>query len=598
LPAKIEDYAIIGDLQTAALVARDGSVDWLCLPRFDSGACFAALLGDPRHGRWKIAPVGEAHIRRRYREDTLVLETDFHTPEGDVTVIDCLPLRDDAPNLVRIVVGRRGVVAMNMDLVIRPAYGSSIPWLRREGHDLTAVVGPDKLRLRTPAPVRCDNSHITSAFTVSEGERLPFVLTWFPSHTEAPRHIEPELAVAETSAWWKAWSHRCTFRGEYDGAVRRSLITLKAMTYAPTGGIVAAATTSLPERLGGVRNWDYRFCWLRDASLTLYSLLHAGYREEAIAWKSWLLRAVGGKPSQVQIMYGLSGERMLTELELPWLSGYLGSNPVRIGNGAFYQRQLDVFGEVMETMHLCRSLGVAGDGSDWDLERALTEHLEGIWREPDDGIWEVRGGSQHFTHSKVMAWVAMDRAIDGIERYGLDGPIDRWRRVREQIHEDVCRYAWSPELGAFVQSYGSRQLDASQLMLPLVGFLPITDPRIKSTIQAIRRDLSHEGFLRRYSSETGVDGLPPGEGVFLACTFWLADTLILQGQREEARSIFSRLLELCNDVGLLSEQYDPVARRLLGNFPQAFSHVALINTARNLEQGPVDDVNHGVRTGT
>jgi GH15 family glucan-1,4-alpha-glucosidase len=591
-PSRIEDYALLGDLHTAALVGRDGSVDWLCLPRFDGGACFAALLGDSRHGRWKIAPAGPARVERRYREDTLVLETDFHAPEGDVTVIDFMPLRQEFPDLVRIVVGRRGVVPMAMDLVIRPDYGSLVPWVRREGADLTAVAGPDKLRLRTAVPLTGENFRTTSTFAVAEGQRVPFVLTGYPSHLPGPTPIDPEVALQETTERWQAWTRRCTYQGEFGAAVRRSLITLKALTYHPTGGIVAAPTTSLPERIGGVRNWDYRIAWLRDATFTLYSLLNAGYRNEALAWKAWLLRAAAGKPSQLQIMYGLSGERRLTEIELPWLPGHRGSKPVRVGNDAFSQRQLDVFGEVMDMLHLCRRVKLDTDGDDWALQSALTRYLEEIWREPDDGIWEVRGGSRPFTHSKVMAWVALDRAIQGIEQYGLEGPLERWRGVRAEIHEDVCRNGYSPALGSFVQSYGSSELDASLLMIPLVGFLPATDPRVRGTTAAIRRGLEHHGFLRRYSSEAGVDGLPPGEGVFLACTFWLADNLVLLGEREEARAIFTRLLALRNDVGLLAEQYDPVAGCMLGNFPQAFSHVSLVNTAHNLADDGLGPAEH------
>jgi GH15 family glucan-1,4-alpha-glucosidase len=602
VPSRIEDYALLGNLHTAALVGRDGSVDWLCLPRFDSGACFAALLGEPEHGRWKIAPPADATVERRYRGETLVLETDFHTADGVATVVDCMPVREGAgalPELVRIVVGRSGHVAMRAELVMRLDYGSLVPWVRREGDAITAIAGPDELRLATTAPLRGENFRTVSSFTVSEGERVAFVLGWCPSHEKPPSYADPERAVLDTAAWWERWSSKCSYDGEYASIVRRSLITLKALTYAPTGGIVAAATTSLPERIGGVRNWDYRMCWLRDATFTLYALLNAGYRDEALAWRSWLLRAIAGKPSQIQIMYGLAGERRLTELELEWLPGYLGSRPVRVGNAAHRQLQLDVYGEVLDVLHLCRRVGLTDDKDTWRLERALAGHLEGIWREPDDGIWEVRGQRMQFTHSKVMAWLAMDRAIKGVEEFGFSGPVERWRRVRSEIHADVCENAWNADMGSFVQAYGSRRLDASLLMLPLVGFLPATDPRIQGTVRAIERELLHDGFVLRYSTEEGedgVDGLPPGEGAFLACTFWLADNLMLLGRRDEARAMFERLVGLCNDVGLLSEQYDPIGRRLLGNVPQAFSHVSLVNTARNLHSrdgGPAEHRRRG-----
>jgi GH15 family glucan-1,4-alpha-glucosidase len=581
---KIEDYALIGDLETAALVGRNGSIDWLCLPRFDAGACFAALLGNSDHGRWRISPLGKARVERRYRPGTLILETDFHTTDGDVTLIDCMPLRQDCPNLVRIVVGKRGVVPMSMDLVIRTDYGSLVPWVSRQGSDLVAVAGPDKIRLRTSVPLKGERFRTISRFDVTKGQRIPFVFTWFPSSVDAPHPIDVERTVEDTAAYWRGWSGRCEYRGQYADIVRRSFITLKAMTYLPTGGIVAAVTTSLPERIGGVRNWDYRLTWLRDAAFALDSLLNAGYREEASAWKDWLLRAAAGRPDQLQIMYGLSGERRLTEIELSWLPGYRDSRPARIGNAAYSQRQLDVFGEVMAMMHLCRHAGLAGQGHGWELQYALTEHLEKVWRKPDEGIWEVRGGARQFTHSKVMAWVALDRVVRDAEEFGLAGPVDRWRRLRDEIRDDVFRNGYCPSKNTFVQSYGSQELDASLLMMPFVGFISAADPRMQGTVAAIERELVRDGFVMRYSSEAGIDGLPPGEGAFLACTFWLADNLIVQGRRSEAIEVFERLLGLCNDVGLLSEQYDPVDHCMLGNFPQAFSHVALINTASRLSK--------------
>jgi GH15 family glucan-1,4-alpha-glucosidase len=573
----------LGDCETAALVGRDGSIDWLCWPRFDSGACFSALLGGPEHGRWLIAPEGVAScVSRRYRDDTLILETDFESPDGAVTLIDFMPPRGKASDVVRIVVGKRGKVAMRTELVLRFDYGALVPWVTRiEGDTLRAIAGPDMTVLRTPVRVQGVDMKTVGAFTVSAGERVPFTLTYSPSHLPPPEPIDAEAALADTEAFWRDWASRCRPAGEWSDAVKRSLITLKALTYRPTSGIVAAATTSLPEQLGGVRNWDYRFCWLRDATLTLLALMNGGYYEEAAAWREWLLRAVAGSPSQLQIMYGNGGERRLTECELPWLPGYEGAAPVRIGNAASDQLQLDVYGEVMDALHQARS-GLDGIEPGWALQQALLDHLEGIWSKPDEGIWEVRGGRRHFTYSKVMAWVAFDRAVKSVERFGLDGPLDRWRALCRQIHEDVCRQAFNPEIGAFVQSYGSRELDASVLMLPLVGFLPASDPRIRGTIDAIQRELMVDGFVLRYNTATSNDGLAPGEGAFLACSFWLADNLVLLGRREEARQLFERLLALRNDVGLLSEEYDPRAKRLVGNFPQAFSHISLINTAYNL----------------
>ena len=588
---RIEDYALIGDTQTAALVGRDGSIDWLCLPRFDSGACFAALLGHERHGRWILSPVCDIRrVRRRYRPGTLILETEFETDDGTVRVIDCMPPRERAPDVVRVVEGIRGQVSMHMELVIRFDYGSVVPWVRQLNGVLSAVAGPDALYLHTPIETRGEELTTVADFSVSEGQRVPFLLIWHPSHEAPPQPIDPLGAVEETEEWWQEWSGRCTYKGEWQDHVLRSLITLKALTYAPTGGIVAAATTSLPELLGGVRNWDYRYGWLRDATFTLYALMTAGYKEEASAWRDWLLRAVGGDPAQLQIMYGPAGERRLTEIELSWLPGYEGSAPVRIGNGAVRQFQLDVYGEVMDTLHQARRIGIEEDESAWALQQHLLDFLESRWKEPDEGIWEVRGPRRQFTHSKVMAWVAVDRFVKDVEGFGGKMELDRWRRLRAEIHEQVCTQGYDPSRRAFTQYYGSKELDASLLMIPLVGFLPATDERVRGTVQAIEKELCREGLVLRYQTEEtqAVDGLPPGEGVFLACTFWLADNYALLGRHEEARHLFERLLGLCNDVGLLSEQYDPYAQRLLGNFPQAFSHVSLINTARNLspEAGP------------
>jgi len=585
---RIEDYALLGDTHTAALVGMDGSIDWLCLPRFDSGACFASLLGDARHGRWRLSPVDRvARTRRRYRPGTLILETEFETEAGAVRLIDFMPPRDRNPDVVRIVEGLRGQVRLHMDLVVRFDYGSIVPWVRTIDGVLRAIGGPDSLYLHTPIETRGEQLSTVADFVVSEGDRIPFVLAWHPSHERPAGPVDPERALTETEAWWQDWSGRCTYAGPWREQVLRSLITLKALTYAPTGGIMAAATTSLPEAMGGVRNWDYRHCWLRDATFTLYSLMAAGYREEASAWRDWLLRAVAGDPAHLQIMYGPAGERRLTEVELDWLPGYEGSAPVRIGNAAVNQLQLDVYGEVMDTLHQARRIGIDSDDFASALQQHLLEFLETGWSQPDEGIWEVRGPRRHFTHSKVMAWVAVDRAVKDIEGYGLAGDVRRWKRLRETIHAEVCEKGYDPRRRSFVQYYGGPELDASLLMIPLVGFLPPTDERVRATVEAVERELTHEGFVMRYrtSESRHVDGLPAGEGVFLACTFWLADNYWLLGRLDEARRLFERLLSVCNDVGLLSEQYDPSARRLLGNFPQAFSHVSLINTAANLSPG-------------
>jgi GH15 family glucan-1,4-alpha-glucosidase len=582
---RIEDYALIGDCQSAALVGRDGSIDWLCWPRFDSAACFAALLGTPRNGRWRLSPCGPVvQAQRRYRRDTLVLETDFATDDGEVTVIDFMPVREWDADLVRMVVGRRGRVAMEMELVLRFDYGFSVPWVTRlpDGKGIRAGAGPDMVQLCSPVRLQGRDLATSAHFTVQEGETLPFVLSYSASHQPLPRRIDAQTALRETERFWQQWAGRCTLKGEWSAIVRRSLITLKALTYAPSGGIVAAPTTSLPERIGGVRNWDYRICWLRDATLTLLALMDAGYYDEAKAWREWLLRAVAGSPAQMQIMYGIAGERRLPELELPWLPGYAGSTPVRVGNAAAAQLQLDVYGEVMDALYQGCKGGLARHDAAWAMQRALLEHLETTWQEPDEGIWEVRGPRRAFTYSKIMAWVAFDRAVKMVEGLGVPGPLERWRALRAAIHADVCRRGFNAQRGAFVQSYGSNELDAALLLIPITGFLPASDARVVSTVAAIQRELTVDGFVHRYRTREDLDGLPPGEGAFLACSFWLCDNLCLQGRWSEARAMFARLAALCNDVGLLAEEYDVRAGRFLGNFPQAFSHVALVNSALNL----------------
>jgi GH15 family glucan-1,4-alpha-glucosidase len=587
----IEDYALIGDCESAALVGRDGSIDWLCWPRFDSEACFAALLGLPKHGRWLIAPRERARVSRRYRPNTLVLETRFETDGGAARLVDFMPLHRNHCSIVRLVVGERGSVAMQLELILRFGYGAIVPWVTRTEHGaLRAIAGPDMVVLHTPVDLTGRNLTTVADFVVSAGDTVPFVLTYSRSHLPVPQPFDTRAAEQATESFWRSWADKCRPAGRWSDAVVRSLITLKALTYAPTGGIVAAPTTSLPECLGGVRNWDYRFCWVRDATLTLFALVSAGFIEEAQSWREWLLRAVAGSPEQIQIMYGIAGERRLTEWQVPWLPGYENSAPVRIGNDAHRQLQLDVFGEVMSTFHHGRRAGLATTQSGWDLQIALLDHLAKIWTEPDEGIWEVRGGPRQFTFSKVMAWIAFDRAVKSAEAFGLEGPLDEWRRLRAEIHDQVCRRAFDPELDSFVQSYGAKELDASLLLLPLMGFLPIDDARIRGTVAAIERHLMADGFVLRYRSETAPDGLPPGEGAFLACSFWLADVYMLQQRWEEAGRLFARLVALRNDVGLLSEEYDPRSRRLVGNFPQAFSHVALVNTAYNLLALP--DVPH------
>ena len=582
---KIEDYALIGDCQTAALVGRNGSIDWLCWPRFDSPACFAALLGGPEHGHWSICakePAGT--VRRAYRRDTLILETDMETDEGAVTLIDFMPVRHGQSNIVRMVRGRRGRLKMNMELVLRFDYGASVPWVTRmpDGKGVRAIAGPELVVLCSPVELEGRNLTTVASFEVGAGDVLPFVLTYAPSHLGAPTKISAADALAETERFWRDWAARCDIGGTWAEPVRRSLITLKALTYAPTGGIVAAPTTSLPEKRGGTRNWDYRYCWLRDATLTLLALMDAGYYDEALAWREWLVRTVAGSPEQIQIMYGIGGERRMTEWEVRGLPGYEGSAPVRVGNAAAAQLQLDVFGEVMDALYQGCKGGLSRYDIAWDLQCALLEHLEKVWTQADAGIWEMRGAPRHFTYSKIMCWVAFDRAVKMVEGMGVPGPVERWRALCERIRADIYRHGFSAKRGCFVQSYGSEALDASLLLIPITGFLPATDPRVMATVEAIQRELTTDGLVQRYRTQETLDGLPAGEGVFLACSFWLVDNLRLQGRVPEARTLFDRLLGLANDVGLLAEEYDPATGSLLGNFPQAFSHVALVNSALNL----------------
>jgi GH15 family glucan-1,4-alpha-glucosidase len=587
---RIEDYALIGDCETAALVGRDGSIDWLCWPRFDSGAVFASLLGTAENGHWIIAPTdADARVTRRYCGNTLILETEFETRDGAATLIDFMPLRfqeaaaRDTSHLVRIVRGRRGIVEMATELTLRFDYGAIVPWItRKDGDTLVAIAGPDMVVFRSTVPIEAEGYRHHGKFTVQAGTDVIFSMGYGPSYQPPPDPIDALAALKATDESWEEWASSCRDFGIHSDKVKRSAIILKALTYRPTGGMVAAPTTSLPETLGGSRNWDYRYCWLRDATFTLLSLMTSEFYQEAAAWRSWLRRAVAGDPAQVQIMYGIAGERRLDELEVPWLEGYEESKPVRIGNAAAGQLQIDIYGEVLDALYQASASGLASSSSDWDLQCALVEHLETIWHRPDEGIWEVRGGSRHFTYSKVMAWVAFDRAIKSMEKWDLPGPIERWRGIRDQIHDDVCRNGFNAERGAFVQSYGSDHLDASALLIPLVGFLPPTDPRVLSTIEAIQRDLMEDGLVLRYRPEEVDDGLATQEGAFLACSFWLVDNLVMLGRYDEANEMFERLLSLCNDVGLLAEEYDPRARRMVGNFPQAFSHIALINSASNL----------------
>src|ERR1700683_5452105 len=587
---------MIGDCHTASLVSKQGSIDWLCLPYFDSGACFAALLGTEEHGHWSISPAEPVRtIRRGYRDGTLILETEFETESGSVKLIDCMAPRSQAPELLRVVVGIRGQVRMKMELVMRFDYGSVVPWVRRIDGGISAIAGPDMIRLRTDAPLRGENMKTDSEFTVSEGQKISFDLTWYPSNQNAPEPVDVDEAIRAAEKWWREWSDRCAFQGEWRDAVVRSLITLKGLTFLPTGGIVASPTTSLPELIGGMRNWDYRFCWVRDASLTLQSLINAGYLDEAREWREWLLRAVAGSPSEVNIVYGLHGERRLTELELPWLSGYENSLPVRTGNAAHAPFQLDIDGEIVNALFQCReaALGPPKGGGD-GVREAFINFLETGWEHPDDGIWEMRGPQRHFVHSKMMAWVAVDRPIRSAEKGRITGDVAKWKELREKIHAQVCQQGFDTDLNSFVQFYGSKHLDASLLMMPLVGFLPANDPRVIGTVKAIEANLMEKGFVGRYTQDPKVDGLPPGEGKFLACSFWLADNYALQNRRDEAVRLFERLLSIRNDLGLLSEEYDPDAKRLLGNFPQAFSHVGLLNTAFILSPAVAEPVDGGV----
>ena len=590
--ARIEDYAIIGDLQTAALVGKDGSIDWLCLPRFDSPACFAALVGTPGNGRWRLAPTGaKSCTTRSYRAGTLILDTVWDGEGGSVRVTDFMPVRGEAPDVVRIVEGLSGSVEMRSDLVLRLDYGHVVPWVRHLDGQVEAIAGPDALWLRTPIHTYGEDDASVSRFRVTAGQRVPFVLTWQASHLPAPQPVHPEHALSETGDFWTRWSERAQLPGRWKEPVERSLITLKALTYSPTGGIVAAATTSLPEQLGGSRNWDYRYCWLRDAGFTLQTLLDAGYSEEATAWREWLLRAVAGDPADLQILYGITGTRRLPEWEVPWLGGYEGAKPVRVGNAAAGQFQLDVYGEVIDTLSRARAAGLANEADSWDLQQALLDFLEGHWSDPDNGLWEVRGPARQFVQSKVMAWVGFDRAVKAVENSGLDGPVEKWRTLRQQVHDEVCAKGFDTDRNTFTQFYGSKGLDASLLLLPQVGFLPANDPRIKGTVDAVGRELTRDGYLLRYDPDAdsgkggAVDGLAGSEGAFLACTFWYADALAMTGQRHLAEQTFERLLDLRNDVGLLSEEYDTTADRQVGNLPQAYSHVFLARTARRLDSG-------------
>ncbi len=581
----IEDYALIGDTQTAALVGIDGSIDWLCLPRFDSGACFAALLGTPDNGRWLLAPVGaERAARRSYQRESLVLVTEWEIDDALVRVTDFMPLRDERPHLIRIAEGVRGTVKMHTELTLRFDYGRLVPWVRRIGRDLCATSGPDAVCLRSDVTLHGRGPHSEAEFTVNEGDCVSFVMSWYPSHLAPPQPPHAGGALEHTLTWWRDWCARMSYAGSWKEDVLQSLIVLKAMTYSPTGGIVAAPTTSLPEAIGGTRNWDYRYCWLRDASFSLWALNVGGYQQEARAWRDWMLRAAAGDPANLQTLYGPAGETRVAEFEAPWLSGYEGSRPVRIGNAAAGQFQLDIYGEIVDTLHLARQFGMQSDPDSWALATHLIEFVVEHWQAPDQGLWEMRGPARQFTHSKVLAWVALDRAVHAIEKFGADGPLERWRATRQQIHDDVCAHGFDADRNTFTQYYGSHELDASLLMIPLVHFLPATDPRMRGTIDAVQRELMSDGFVRRYRTETKGDGLPPGEGAFLACTFWLVDNLALLGRIDEATALFERLLGLRNDVGLLAEEYDAGRGRLVGNFPQAFTHVGLVNSAFNLDR--------------
>jgi GH15 family glucan-1,4-alpha-glucosidase len=584
LAQRIEDYALIGNCETTALVGKDGSIDWLGLPRFDSLACFAALLGSRENGRWLIAPKHEQpSVTRKYREGALVLETEFSTPEGKVVLIDCMDRCNEHSDVIRLVRGVSGTVPMRMELIIRFDMGLVAPWVTRlpDGR-LRAVGGPDQLILDTTVAVKGQDMTTVAEFSVDAGQEIGFSLRWAHSWTAIPKSPDVPKTLERVTEAWQKWAKQFKGAGEWSEPVLRSLITLKALTHHATGGVVAAATTSLPEWIGGTRNWDYRYCWLRDATFTLYSMMSSGFLEEAKAWRQWLIRAVAGSQDKMQIMYGVGGERELTEFDVKWLDGYEDSKPVRVGNAASGQVQLDVYGEVVDMLYQARRYGLASREAGWELQKALVSHLETIWTRPDKGIWEVRGGSKQFTHSKVMAWVAVDRAVRSMEEFGDEGPLDKWRSLRAQIHDAVCKFGFNKAKNAFVQSFGSEKLDASLLLLPLVGFLPAEDPRIIGTVAAIERELVNDGFVSRYRTDDAVDGIQEPEGVFLACSFWLADNYVMQGRKEDAERLFRCLLELRNDVGLLSEEYDPVSRRHMGNFPQAFSHVSLVNTAHNL----------------
>jgi GH15 family glucan-1,4-alpha-glucosidase len=584
----IEDYALLSDLRTSALVGRNGSIDWFCAPRFDSEACFAALLGDEGNGFWRISPQGTRwKSTRRYVDNSMVLETRFESPEGCVTLTDFMPLSEVHPastGIVRIVRGERGRLPLEMALVIRFDYGKIVPWVRRQGRRLVALSGPNLLELATDVPILNRNFRTTAKFSVGAGETATFALNFWPSLARRHAGPEPSMLCEETLAWWKSWSTACSYEGDYRDEVLGSLVTLKALTHEPTGGVIAAPTTSLPENIGGERNWDYRFCWLRDATFTFYALLSSGLKQEAMRWRDWLLRATAGMPSQLQTVYGPAGERMLPEIQIPWLGGYEYSRPVRIGNKAHLQLQLDVYGELMDLLHVSRRTGIKDTRDSWNLQRALMDFVESGWRQADNGIWEVRGPRRQFTHSKVMMWVAIDRAVKAVERFGLPGPVDQWKQLRAEVHAEVCDKGYDPERNAFVQSYGSTALDSSLLMIPLVGFLPPDDARVRGTAAAVERELMMDGFLKRYEPAHDLEHLDGQEGAFLPCTFWLADNYAMVGKREKAKRLFESLLAVRNDVGLLAEEYDPVSKRLLGNFPQAFSHVALINTALNLSR--------------
>ena len=585
----IEDYGLIGDCSSCALVGRNGSIDWLCWPRFDSSACLAALVGTEENGRWLIAPSLPATSTRRYRDGGLVLETVFETKQGSVAVIDFMPVNNPVPSVVRMVEGRGGDVEMCSELLLRFDYGNSVPWVTRlpEEGGIVAVAGPLLVALRTSVHLEGERMATVGRFRVKGGERVHFVLSATASHLPPPASFDVDAALARTEAFWEEWSGQCAYQGRYRDAVLRSMVTLKGLTFAQTGGMVAAATTSLPEQLGGPRNWDYRFCWLRDASLTLIAMMSGGYHEEALLWRDWLHRSIAGSPDQVQIMYGIAGERTLQEWEVPWLCGYQGAAPVRVGNAAAGQLQLDVYGEVVAALHLARQESLRGPEYGWSLQVALVEHLATVWNEPDEGMWEVRGGRRQFTLSKVFAWMAFDRTIQDCEQFGLDGPVETWRGIRDTIHATICEQGVSSTKGCFTQSFGSEDLDASLLLIPVTGFLPSDDPRMVATVAAVEQELVEDGFVLRYRTESSVDGMPGGEGAFLACTFWLVDNYVMQGRHQEAEALFERLLSLRNDLGLLAEEYDPRAGRLVGNFPQAFSHVGLINAAVNLRNRAV-----------